>query len=99
MLAHDEPREIVGALPHELPHAKADRRAFVASRAAPARERARRRRDRAIAVGGSREWELSSRFARGGIVDGAGAVGCAVVAPPGDPVIETEHVGLSALTA
>src|SRR5690348_6524990 len=92
MLVDDDPRQRVRMLSNELAESEENRRALVESSAAPAIEGAARRGHRPIDIRGRGKGYFRRGFASGGIVDRAGAVGGAVVAAAGDPVIEAEHV-------
>src|SRR2546423_7814083 len=94
MFVHDETCKIIRVLTYELAESEQDRRALVETRAAPAFESIQRRGDGAVDVRRGRERNLGGRFASRRVVNRAGAIGAAVVAHAGDPVVETEHIGL-----
>src|SRR5690348_16351993 len=93
MLAHDQPRQILGVLPNEFAKAEENRRALPEWNLSPALEGVGRRRDRAIDIGGGGERHFRAALARRGVVDGAGAVGGPAVALTGNPVVETDRGG------
>ena len=94
MFVHDETCKIIRVLTYELAKGKENSRALVEARAAPAFESIQCRGDGSVDVRRGRERNLGGRFASRRIVNRAGAIGAAVVAHAGDPVVETEHIGL-----